>query len=69
MTTTTIRSVGFCAHYSTQGDWAFDFALDLARRGSFPLNVFHFLSDPCDPTDDTSSALAPAARERLIIER
>jgi hypothetical protein len=69
MTTTTIRSVGFCAHYTAQGDWAFDFALKLAKRGSFTLNVFHFLSDPYDPTDDTSRVLTPQARERLAIER
>ena len=69
MTITTIHSVGFCAHYSTQGDWAFDFALALAQRGGFPLNVFHFLSDPYDPTDDTSRLLEPKARQRLAIER
>lgn len=69
MTTTTIRAIGFCAHYSAQGDWAFDFALGLAQRGSFPLNVFHFLSDPYDPTDDTSRVLTPVARGRLAIER
>ena len=43
MTTTAIESVGFCAHYSPQGDWAFDFALRLASRNSKRLNVFHFL--------------------------
>jgi hypothetical protein len=69
MTTTTIRAVGFCAHYSAPGDWAFDFALQLARRHSVPLNVFHFLSNPYDPTDDTSRVLSVEARDRLAIER
>jgi len=69
MTITTIRAVGFCAHYSAPGDWAFDFALRLAQRQSLPLNVFHFLSDPYDPTDDTSQVVTGEARTRLAIAR
>jgi len=69
MTTTTIRSVGFCAHYSAPGDWAFDFALGLAQRDSLPLNVFHFLSNPYDPSDNTSQTISGEARTRLAIER
>jgi hypothetical protein len=69
MTTTNINSVGFCAHYSGQGDWALEFALALARARSMRLNIFHFLSDPYDPSDDRASRLAPGDRERLIVER
>jgi hypothetical protein len=68
MTINTIKAVGFCAHYSAPGDWAFDFALNLARRSTLPLNVFHFLSDPYNPADDTSKVLTGEARERLAIE-
>jgi hypothetical protein len=46
MATATFKTVGFCAHYSKQGDWAFGYALDLSRRHSLKLNVFHFLEDP-----------------------
>jgi len=67
MTITTIRSVGFCAHYSAPGDWAFEFALGLAKRKDLPLNVFHFLSNPYDPTDDTSRVLPVDIRDRLAI--
>ena len=48
MTIPRIESVGFCAHYSRQGDWAFNYALMLAQQNSWQLNVFHFLSDPYD---------------------
>jgi hypothetical protein len=46
MTVTRIDAVGFCAHYSRQGDWAFDYALRLSQAHGLRLNVFHFLSDP-----------------------
>ncbi|MCG6963297.1 MAG: hypothetical protein LJE95_08535 [Acidobacteria bacterium] len=69
MTTVSIESVGLCAHFSTQGDWAFDFAFALARHRQVPLNVFHFLADPFDPTDQTGRDLPPAERARLAIER
>jgi hypothetical protein len=67
MTQTTINAVGFCAHYSTQGDWAFEFALDLARRGEHRLNVFHFLADPYDPSDHTGELLSPSAKATLAV--
>jgi len=68
MTTTNLRAVGFCAHYSQQGDWAFDFALRLAREKSLQLNVFHFLADPYDPGDTTGKGLSHREREKLAIE-
>lgn len=69
MTTLSIDAVGLCAHYSAQGDWAFDFALALARRRNVQLNIFHFLADPFDPGDRTGEGLAPAERARLVIGR
>ena len=37
-----LRGVGYCAHLSRIGDWAFEFALDLARRHGVRLNIFGF---------------------------
>ena len=37
MTMTGVYAVGFCAHYSPQGDWAFNFALSLAQLGGLLL--------------------------------
>ena len=65
----TLKAVGFCAHYSKQGDWAFDYALRLSRAHSIRLNVFHFLSDPYDPTDNFADKLTKSQRTRLAIER
>jgi len=45
----TLNAIGFCAHYSEEGDWAFRYALRLARSRGIRLNVFHFLTDPYDP--------------------
>jgi hypothetical protein len=69
MTTTAIDNVGFCAHYSSQGDWAFDFALALARRHRRQLNIFHFLSDPYAAVYQGLDRLSPAAREQILIDR
>lgn len=38
--------VGLCAFFSQQGDWAFDYALALARYHKVKLNIFHFLESP-----------------------
>jgi len=38
--------VGLCAIFSRQGDWAFDYALQLARHHSARLNIFYFLESP-----------------------
>jgi hypothetical protein len=40
------KGVGICALFSPQGDWAFDYALALARHHSTGLYIFHFLSSP-----------------------
>lgn len=65
----TLNAVGFCAHYSKAGDWAFDFALQLSRNHGVQLNVFHFLSDPYDPNDNLADVLSDEDRARLAIER
>jgi hypothetical protein len=67
MSTFAVRAIGFCAHYSRQGDWAFDFALRLARAGSLRLNVFHFLVDPYDPEARPPEGLTPDERAALAI--
>ncbi len=42
MTSIAVKDIGFCAHFSRQGDWAFEFALSLARRLGHRLNIFYF---------------------------
>jgi hypothetical protein len=41
-----MKAVGLCAIFSEQGDWAFDYALILARHHNARLNIFHFLESP-----------------------
>ncbi|MGW8178231.1 MAG: hypothetical protein ACWGQW_05600 [bacterium] len=67
MTAIGLKAVGFCAHYSPQGDWAFDYALRLSRERLLQLNVFHFLADPYDPNDTTGKGMPPEERTRLAI--
>ena len=69
MTLPRLNAVGFCAHYSLEGDWAFDYALSLSRLHAIRLNVFHFLTDPYDPEDQPPSFLSKADRTQLIVER
>jgi hypothetical protein len=41
-----MKGIGLCALFSRQGDWAFDYALALARHHGTRLNIFHFLESP-----------------------
>ena len=41
-----MQGIGYCAIFSKQGDWAFDYALSLARQHKAKLNIFHFLESP-----------------------
>ncbi|MFC1835108.1 universal stress protein [Thermodesulfobacteriota bacterium] len=41
-----MKGIGLCAIFSQQGDWAFDYALSLARNHKTRLNIFHFLESP-----------------------
>lgn len=69
MATPTLNAVGFCAHYSPEGDWAFDFALELSRRHGIQLNVFHFLADPYDPEAVPPRYLSREDLAQLIVDR
>jgi hypothetical protein len=64
----TFNSIGFCAHYSKQGDWAFDFALRLSRLHNVKLNVFHFLTDPFNPDDKKIQNLSSPEIDQLAIK-
>jgi hypothetical protein len=67
MSIPTFNAVGFCAHYSKQGDWAFDVALELSRAHNKKLNVFYFLNDPFNPDDMHTQGLSHSEIERLAI--
>ncbi|HTY22025.1 MAG TPA: hypothetical protein VMC85_02785, partial [Desulfomonilaceae bacterium] len=41
-----VNGIGLCSIFSRQGDWAFDYALSLARHHRTKLNIFHFLESP-----------------------
>jgi hypothetical protein len=56
VTSIAVKDIGFCAHFSRQGDWAFEFALSLARRLGHRLNIFYF------PRLDASFSGRPPAR-------
>jgi hypothetical protein len=42
MSTIRVKDIGFCAHFSRQGDWAFEFALSVARLLNSQLSIFYF---------------------------
>jgi hypothetical protein len=41
-----MKGIGFCSHYSRQGDWAFDYAFGLAKAKDLQLSIFHWLESP-----------------------
>jgi hypothetical protein len=59
--------VGFCAHYSKQGDWAFDLALKLSIEHNLQLNVFYFLQDPYNPNVTQMQKLSRSIVEELAL--
>ena len=63
----TFNAIGFCAHYSKQGDWAFDFALQLSQKHNIQLNVFHFLQDPYDPGYTKPKYLSRSELDKMAI--
>jgi hypothetical protein len=69
MTIPTLRAVGFCAHYSREGDWAFDYALELSRKHGIQLNVFHFLADPYDPEAVPPTYLSKEELDAYVVEQ
>ena len=38
--------IGFCTHFSQTDEWAFAYALDLARSRGWQLNICHWLNSP-----------------------
>jgi len=69
MTTTSINAVGFCAHYSKQGDWAFQRALALARNRDLQMNIFHFVQDPYEQDTQEARNLSKKDLDRIVVER
>ena len=69
MTMTSLQAVGYCAHYSTQGDWALSLALAMARRSGLQLNIFHFLSDPYEQADKTDPVLHGEQLRDVAVEK
>ncbi len=65
----TFNAVGFCAHYSEQGDWAFDYALRLSKNSGMKLNVFHFLEDPYNPGDIDVRNMSKDEMDKLATEK
>lgn len=41
-----MKTVGFCTHFTQTDDWAFDFALNLAKKNQWQLNICHWLNSP-----------------------
>ena len=41
MTTFYIKDIGFCADFSRQGDWAFEYALSTCKFMGYGLNIFY----------------------------
>lgn len=49
MTLPKIKGVGYCARMTMAGDWAFNFALDLAVQHDVRLDIFFFPLPPSQP--------------------
>lgn len=69
MAVLTFNAVGFAAHYSKQGDWAFDYALKLSEDSGLKLNVFHFLSDPYDPSANDPENMDHSKLEEIAVKK
>ena len=69
MTAFKIEKVGLVAHYSKQGDLAFNVAFDFARRKNLQLNVFYFLNSSFDmPQDKAPTEIeAPDVPDEVMI--
>jgi len=60
MTRQSIKGVGYCSRMTRAGDWAFEYAFDVAVRHASRLNIFFFPTPPC------SSHLSRGRRGELI---
>jgi hypothetical protein len=41
-----MKTIGLCTHFSQTDEWAFNFALELARKHSWKLTICHWLNSP-----------------------
>ena len=68
----TLNGVGYCARMTQAGDWAFDFALDLAVHNDVRLDIFFFPSPP-EQTHPSRGRRGESAEvpeeEKIAIER
>ena len=69
MTMTSLEAIGYCAHYSEQGDWALSLALAMARRNTLQLNIFHFMDDPYGPKDRQVEDLAGEQLRDAVVQK
>ena len=72
MTQARLKAVGFCARMTEVGDWAFQFALDLARAHDVQLDIFFFPTSPCEehePRGRRGGDFAVPDRDAVEIER
>ncbi len=69
MTSMLLESVGLCAHYSKQGDWAFDVAFEMARQRNIQLNIFYFLEDPYGLDDAPPEGISREERNDIIVQK
>jgi len=66
MTTPRVEKVGYCAHESKEGDWAFELALQFARQLDAPLHVFGFVVDPYQSTSPENMVIPSVEEEELV---
>ena len=72
MTRQAIRGIGYCARMNAVGDWAFNFALDLAVDHDVQLDVFFFPEPPTQPHAPRGRAGEQAGLtddQRIALER
>ena len=41
-----MKTIGLCTHFSQTDEWAFNFALELARKHDWKLTICHWLNSP-----------------------
>lgn len=71
MTAKKIKRVGLVAHYSKQGDWAFNKAFKFARERELQLNIFYFINSSFEiPQNKAPKEITtvPISEDTLIAE-
>jgi hypothetical protein len=66
MTTVAVKDIGFCADFTPQGDWAFEYALSLARSLGRRLNIFYV---PGLAWDTGREPARVASHEKIALDR